>query len=207
MNKNGFTIIELIVSIFILSIAVVGIFSAFSMMVILTSDASDRLVATYLSQEAMEVVRNIRDYNWLKMDADEYNNGYSWVDGLVVGVDHGPMDCSSATGKGCKTTYAESYQMFQMDDNDNDYLRISTTGFYSYSGIQTKFKRKIIINPVSDASGIYMLDVVVQTCWDRKASILNRYRGAFDGGYDGANCVQAEQTLYNWYNYEPPPAE
>jgi prepilin-type N-terminal cleavage/methylation domain-containing protein len=53
--SKGFTLIELIISVFILSVAVVGIFNAFSIMIILTSDAADRLTATYLAQEGEEI--------------------------------------------------------------------------------------------------------------------------------------------------------
>ena len=67
MNK-GFTLIELVISIFLLCFVIIGVYNAFSIIVILTSDTSDRLTATYLAQEGIEIVRNIRDTNWLNMD-------------------------------------------------------------------------------------------------------------------------------------------
>ena len=82
-SSKGFTIIELIISIFILSVALVGIFSAFSIVTILTSDSADRLTGTYLAQEGMEIVRNIRDTNWIKMDHDCSGSAtctYTWLD-------------------------------------------------------------------------------------------------------------------------------
>src|SRR3989338_7885463 len=111
--KNGFTIIELIISIFILSVAVVGIFSAFSMMAILTADVTDRLTATYLVQEGMEIIRNIRDTNWLNMDAG--SPGATWLDGLT--------SCSANSG-GCEVDYTTtgSGSYLVRPYNPSDYL-------------------------------------------------------------------------------------
>ena len=67
-NNKGFTIIELIISIFILSVGLVGVFNALSVVTVLTAGSADRVTATYLAQEGMEIVRNIRDTNWLAMD-------------------------------------------------------------------------------------------------------------------------------------------
>ena len=126
----GFTIIELAISIFILSFAVVGVFSVFSMIVILTSDASDRLTATYLTQEGMEIVRNIRDTNWLNMDIcasggtpNAVSCPVSWADGL---------DCAS----GCEADYTTGTGVSgarSMSPWASLPLCIDTNGFYYYT--------------------------------------------------------------------------
>src|SRR3989344_4749088 len=69
MKKTGFTIIELVISIFIITVAVVGVYSAFSLAVILSSDAANRLTAAYLGQEGQEIERNIRK---LKVNDDGF---------------------------------------------------------------------------------------------------------------------------------------
>ena len=51
MYSKGFTLIELIIAIFILSIGIVGIFGAYSAMIVAVSDTSERATATYLAQE------------------------------------------------------------------------------------------------------------------------------------------------------------
>jgi len=192
--SKGFTIIELIISIFILSIAVVGIFNAFSVMVILTADTSDRLTATYLAQEGMEIVRNIRDANWLKMDANP-SSGYTWVDGLFVGA-----TCSTA---GCEADYRTNgtvaYPLVSYGSSGR-YLYINTSGFYDYTntGTLTKLKRKIKIEPVTD----YIIKVTVEVSWNKKATILNPCNppNTCSANTCGAsNCITAQETLYNWY--------
>lgn len=203
--KKGFTIIELIISIFILSIGIVGIFSSFSMVVILTSDSSRRLTASYLAQEGMEVVRNIRDTNWLYMDAG-IPAGTTWVSGL--GVDDTP-----SCDKGCELDYKTtntSIKPWPAGNIKGDYLYIDVSGFYNKdaSGSATKFKRKVIITPVTDVDGKsdHIVKVKVEVAWDQKATILNPSVLAGDALQDDCqtyknNCVIAEGTLYDWYNY------
>jgi prepilin-type N-terminal cleavage/methylation domain-containing protein len=167
--KKGFTIIELVISIFVLSIGVVGIFSAFSIMVISTSSASDQLIATYLAQEGMEIARNLRDNNWMKED--------NWTDGLD--------NCEKISG-GCEADY-KSVVLVAWAGN---YLNKNTNGFYFYdptNSLKTKFQRKIIIDPAFDSNAI---KVTVQVFWDQKATIVNPA---------GKGSITAEDYLYDWY--------
>ena len=66
MKKNGFTIIELIITIAILSFGIIGVYGAFSPMVSLNSAIASKFTASQLAQEGFEVVRNIRDNNFEK---------------------------------------------------------------------------------------------------------------------------------------------
>jgi prepilin-type N-terminal cleavage/methylation domain-containing protein len=219
-NNHGFTLIELIISVFILSIAIVGIFGAFSIMIILTSDAADRLTATYLAQEGIEIVRNIRDTNWLNMDVCSSGGTIpsgvycpsKWVDGLTSDGINGNPDCSCSTGdcnsKGCKADYTTGaningeYPMTQWSGGASDYLKLDASGFYNQSGgTTTQFKRKILITPLADANNLadHIVKVEVQVSWNQKATVLN---GGFAAGdCEPSNCIAAETILYDWYNY------
>ena len=204
---TGFTIIELVISIFILSIAVIGIFNALSVIIILTSDSTDRLTATYLAQEGMEIARNIRDTNWLNMDAAAANNNigqvYSWVDGLVSqgnGADNNGVICSAQ--QPCEADYTYNYM-----HNGQDKLCLNTNGFYYYTnscppGSATKFIRQIIITPIVDVDNnsttYHIIKVKVEVSWDRKATVLSGAALATSCG--ATNCITTEETLYNWYN-------
>lgn len=197
--KNGFTIIELIISIFILSVAVVGIFSAFSIMTILTSSSKDRLTAAYLSQEGLEIVRNIRDTNWLNIDTCVPGDvcPFAWLDGLDM--------CNN----GCQADYTAT-SMSPWTGSDADYLNINEDGFYVYgseSSLRPKFKRKIIITPVEDAGGNpdHIIKIEVQVSWDEKSNILYPIRYAGDCGQSASNCLKVSATLYDWYKPASPP--
>jgi len=201
-SSKGFTIIEIVISIFILSFAVVGIFSAFSVVVILTSDSADQLTATYLAQEGMEIVRNIRDTNWLNMDAPGGSDDVYGSDDNFYFQDCGKTGCEiDYTTTGSVSNPVKPY-------SSADYLNIDKDGFYrdSAGGAPTKFERKIIVTPITDIGEIldpnkrHIIKVTVQVSWDEKANILNSGYLANDCEA-GKNCIITEETLYDWYNY------
>jgi prepilin-type N-terminal cleavage/methylation domain-containing protein len=197
--KNGFTIIELIISIFILSVAVVGIFSAFTSVTILTSDASNRLTATYLAQEGMEIARNVRDTNWKRIQSGE---SITWAEGLNDCENGCEMDYITGTG-------AVGAHVITPWPTKGNYLKIDPSppsgngnGFYNYgTGKNSIFKRKMVITPVEDVDGnnSHILKVIVQVSWNQKATILNPLNLAEDCGT--SNCIKAEETLYDWFVY------
>lgn len=79
-TTRGFTIIEAIIAVGIIGSAlIVGLSLAYSN---LTSaqENNQRIIATQLAREALEVVRNVRDSNWLKRAAN-YDK-----DGLTNGI-------------------------------------------------------------------------------------------------------------------------
>lgn len=65
MKKNGFTILELMVTIVVILIGVLGAYSVIQDILLSTAKSSNRLTATYLAQEGIELIRNERDTNWI----------------------------------------------------------------------------------------------------------------------------------------------
>lgn len=183
-TNKGFTIIELVVSIFVLSIAVIGVFNAFSVIVVMTADSANRLLASYLAQEGAEVVRNIRDANWM--------DSLDWQTGLT-------SFCATATG--CQVDYKTNSSSVSPYGVNGSYLNIDTDGFYSYSSINapTKFKRKIIITclPDGDCPNNHIMKVSVQVFWDEKPNVLNPTGGL--AGEPGSGSVTVEEYFYNWF--------
>jgi len=167
-KEEGITLIEVIVSTFILLVAIVGSYLAFTQIFIANSSVSDRLVAAYLAQEGIEVVRNIRDTNWV--------SGSAWDNLLVTCPSDGcQVDHKTGTIEGSPISSLAQY-------NDSVPLRIDNNGFYTYEEVDstpTKFKRKITITS-SDAD---KSDVLVDVMWaDRGQSY----------------SFQVEESLYNW---------
>ena len=212
--KKGFTIIEIVIAIFLLSFALVGVFSAFSIAVISTSDIVNQLTATYLAQEGMEIARNIRDTNWLKMDSENCVNSSCSFGWLNNGLDN----CSG----GCEADYTTNTSgglTFNPWNGTGRPLYLNPKGFYSYdtNGILTKFERKITINkvqdvnPVSDQYSDHIISVKVEVSWTKKATLLG---GSVSAGNccpnpgnpscppNISNCITTEETLYDWYNYQ-----
>lgn len=172
VNK-GFTIIELIISLFILTVAIIGIYSAFYTVAVQTDNISNRFTASYLAGEGMEIVRNVRDNNWLK--STNPDNPITWDNGLAICAQGCQADYKTGT-----TTEAISLVPY----SDLSYLSINNDGFYSYEtndATETKFRRKIVINTVDTD----ILKVTVTVYWPN--------------GQGGEGELSVEGYLYNWY--------
>ena len=127
------------VAISVITIGILGIYSLVPNILSTSFENVDKFIAAQLAQEGVEIVRNIRDDNWLR--------GSSWNDGLTYCFE------------GCQIDYNDSSLSYY---NDNDYLKMDSAGFYNYeTGQNTKFKRKIIITQNGDD----ILNVKVQVSW------------------------------------------
>lgn len=139
---GGFTIIEIMMAIFVMGVGIVGIYALIPQIILTTIINTNRLVASQLAGEAFEVVRNIRDSNWIKET--------SWDTGLNF--------CSG----GCEIDYNdEALSSFQ-----DRFLKVDANGFFNYeAGQNTKFKRRITI--IEQGA---ILDVEVEVSWLGKYS-------------------------------------
>src|SRR5579872_5742052 len=75
-HQKGFTIIETLVAIAVLMIAIVGPLTIAEQALTQATFSKDQMIASYLAEDAMESIRNIRDNNLLT------GNGTSWLSGL-----------------------------------------------------------------------------------------------------------------------------
>lgn len=148
MNKS-FTLLEVIVAILVITIGVLGAFSVVQNIISYTFASAYRLEAAYLAKEGIEIVRNIRDTNWVDND-----QATDWDDGLGAGDWEADYDDSGLTFCSAPCNFA-----------DLRFLKVPAGGFYNYnSGTDTKFKRKITV--VLDGSD--KLKVFVEIQWQEK---------------------------------------
>lgn len=142
--KLGFTIIEVLIAVVVITVGILGVLAVIHQTISYMSLSSSKLIATYLTQEGMEIVRNIRDTNWLE--------GENWNSGLEEG------------------DYEADYNDLSLSPfQDNRFLKIDPAGFYNYdAGNQTKFKRKITISNPRQACGQNpCLSVKVEVFWQQ----------------------------------------
>ncbi len=183
-SKNtGFTLLEVIVAIFILTVGIGGSFVLIQQTISTASMIQSRLIAAYLSQEGIEIVRNMRDNNWLEQrESLQVPPLPLWNDGMSGSSCQGPTNC-------CEGDYETDMPPSEIaltsvvgcDFDDLRYLNIDSDGFYGYlSGTQTKFKRKIFIEPIEDNK----MKVVVIVQWKEKIKI---------------NEVEVVEHVTNWY--------
>lgn len=138
MKKNSFTLIEVIAAIFVITVGIVGILSLLSQLIVSSALYSKRLIVAYLAQEGIEIVRNIRDTNWLE--------GKNWDHGLGTG------------------DWQADYDDINLSPYADIPLKINGN-FYNYeAGSDTIFKRKITITKPQ----AHILEVRVQILWQER---------------------------------------
>lgn len=82
-RHKGFTLLEVIIAMALIALATGGALALVWQILGFTAISSSRLKASYLCQEGIELIKNIRDGNWLERRT---NPGLLWDDGLEEGV-------------------------------------------------------------------------------------------------------------------------
>lgn len=146
LNK-GFTLIEALVAITILTIAIAGPITIASRGLISAMFARDQITAFYLAQEAVEFIRNKRDENNIK--------GNDWLSGLGT--------CSNST------SCVIDVQNNNINNCPSDVCPVlkydKNTGFYNYStGVDSIFTRKVKIENID----IKENSIIVTLSWSSK---------------------------------------
>jgi len=167
---KGFTLLEVILAITILTLAVGGSFVLIQQTIGSVSQVQSRLVASYLLQEGIEIIKNIRDSNWLK--GNDFEAGLDAGDWEIDYNDTALTSCLSPC-----------------DYNNNlRFLKIDG-GFYNYSeGGDTKFKRKITISDRVDLDAqpdgkIDKFKISIEVFWKEKGK---------------TSSIKSQEFLYNW---------
>lgn len=142
--------IETIISLFLLTVGVIGTFVVLQKIIASGSLISSRLTAAYLAQEGIEIVRNFRDNYWLH-DTEYWDDFFN--DTSI---------CSS----GCEIDYDDT----NFSSYSGEYLQIDNSGFYNYDfGNPTKFQRKITIEGNLLGVGSDAVKVLVEVNWEEKS--------------------------------------
>lgn len=143
-NKKGFTLLEVIIAIFIITIGITGAVNLINYSISNTIVSRSQVVAVNLAQEGLEVVRAIRDTNWLE-DA-------VWNDGLDAG--------------NWRVQY-DSVELLSLDSNPP--LKMLDSGgvfVYRYSSLGTDslFRRKVSITTISATE----IQVTSEVTWSER---------------------------------------
>lgn len=155
-TSSGFTLLETLFAVIIFSFALVSLMTIAGKGVIATTMARDQLTAEFLAEEGLEVVRNIRDSN--------YVDGAAWDTGL--------SQCF--TGNKCDVEYAPSGSkptMIVCDTDCSGRILYNNQGqFRSDSGPdETTFWREVTIQTIPGPGGGDNQAVVKSTVnWKQK---------------------------------------
>jgi prepilin-type N-terminal cleavage/methylation domain-containing protein len=147
MQNKGFSLIEVLLSVFIITVAVLGLYNGVSYSFNSIEKAKNKLIATYLAEEGIELVKNIRDINF-STENTEWNDGFS------------------ACENGCRIDMNGT-----IEDGPNLPLNISN-GFYSYeAGEPTIFSREITIKK----EGEYKVKVSSRVSYGKQDFLIEQY--------------------------------
>ena len=129
MDK-AFTLIELVIAISLITVGAGAAFGVIQSTIGFTAITSSQLTASYLTQEGIEVIRNIRDSNWLAQGGDPV---LLWDNGIAASQD-----------------YRLDYQTRAFPDagcslGADGFLKYDGSFYNCHSGEDTKFKRRVTV--------------------------------------------------------------
>lgn len=180
ISPKGFSLMEVLISVFVVSIGVVSVFPLIGQSLATSMDSRDQIIASFLAQEGVEIVQNIRDNNWANGKKEEValrNN--------LPGKDGGSefndciLDYNSNSISSCGRSVAQAT------------LYRNSSGLYVSSGsTATRFHRKIDFNYENDA-----LEVVSMVVWGG-----NDAWPSSDECNTSSKCAYTKVVLTQWFN-------
>lgn len=136
---RGFTLIESLVGITILLLAITAVLTLVTRNIAISASARDQVAATYLAQEAIEIIRNTRDNNTFA--------GVPWLTGLGTCLGVG-LVCKVDTTK--ISAPATECTLGGTGVEKCSYLKLDSDNIYQYlNGDDTIYKRSVNLISVS----------------------------------------------------------
>jgi type II secretory pathway pseudopilin PulG len=157
-QKFGFSLIDVLMAVAVIAIGLIGVMSLLVQNIQAARVNKNFLVASMLAQEGIEIVRSLRDANWLK------NPSPVWYDDIYSGpgVNYYAIDKDDSTFN----------TVANIDDANTDlYLK---GGFYvhdSFGGTKTVFKRMITV----DQTGADALTIKALVQWKNNIGTTRHY--------------------------------
>ena len=162
-KEKGFTLLEMLISIMVITIGVLGIYSAVLKYTKATQVARENLTAAYLGQEGIEIIKNIRDTNWI--NAETWNDDLTGCDAV-----DGSCEIDTIFGGGTAkdpvfTIWSGSGRSLYIENSTKLYKYLASPGA---SDIRTIYTRKITIDSVTDD----VLKIQVDVYWRGKTTTV-----------------------------------
>ncbi len=204
-NQKGFTLVEMLVSVFIIAFSLIGIFNLNTKYNQQTLQEKESFVATLLAQEAIEIIKNTRDTNsisnlcWLSGITEDptsstcqananWPSAPDWVGSNSRCIDQGcEIDYNGTGGNGSLgfTPWGYAYDPAEVDPSGGHELYMNpSTKLYGYdtaNAIWTPYRRRIVVSyPSLGDTDIYnRIDIKVIVYWKGKK-------------------IEVMQQMYNW---------
>jgi prepilin-type N-terminal cleavage/methylation domain-containing protein len=173
-RKNGFTLIETLVAITILMISIVGPLTIASKGLTAAVGSRDQVIASYLAQDAMEYLKNVRDTDLLANSASGWStflNTYLGTVGCTAGacgVETAPT-ASQAHNQGTLIGCNVISNCNLYIDSQNSYYTYNSSG----GNILTQFNRTFTVTQESSGGLPDAALVTVTVTW-KNGTISNQ---------------------------------
>lgn len=173
-TQRGFTILETMVAIFILTLSITGpmVFAQSGLRTAFLS--RDQITAFFLAQDVIETIKNIRDDNGL--------DGRNWLENIYV--------CGSDTSQNCSIfvdTLADE-PVAEMCTGECPVLKTNSEGQFGYNfgagenPENSRFTRIVTIKETEDERE---LQIVVEIRWNSNIRV-------------GGARIIVQENIYNW---------
>lgn len=186
VNKlnRGFTLVETLVAISIFTSSIIVLMSVLSQGISNTTYARNKMIASYMAQEGIEYIRNMRDTYTLYYDIDPAKGWNKFTTNM--------SPCGSANGcnfddslSSFDITSLQGMNIHQCTGNNCSLFYDSTNGAYTYNhstGIDSGFTRTIKI----DKTGLDPSNEM------KIISIVSWTQGS------GSYKIEFSENLFNW---------
>lgn len=138
-QQDGFGMIELLVTIVILGFGIFALMNLMATLVRADRFNSADMISLNLAREGVEVVRNLRDGNWLK--------GETWEYGLADGSDYTAILNFNPQS----VSWSLDFSVDDISDEDTRLYFNESLGIYNHmvgSGLSQSYRRLIILNAI-----------------------------------------------------------
>ena len=157
-RQSGFTLIETVVAISILMLGVLGPMALAQRNVKASREASDRLVASFLAQEGIEVVRNVIANN--SADGNVWTNGVPLAQDVIVDVTPVNPTLMLQACVGCSAVVYQNTNKFYWQQNPAPVAPF----------VPTKFSRLVRVTNVEPNKRLTMTATVT---WGAQSVVLS----------------------------------
>ena len=208
-NKQGFTLVELIIALGVFSAGIMAAFTLALAGLNISKDNYARIQAANLAREGIELVRNQRDSNWLKIDANEDCDDDTealefcdWNDNLDYGyytVDlyDGLLEQDGLDADSFATLGSCSDCTIYFADNHSDLDSKEFFTMLSEDNKITNMKRLIEINNIC-LDNTEEEEVKMADCGDDETIGLEVISRIYWQLLDKEHQIDVKEKIYNW---------
>lgn len=201
--RSAQTLLEVLIAIAIIAIGLMAVIGFAVANSVLSEQAAEGTVATNLAREALEVVKQKRDSNWLQGSLTNFYDGLLLANGVTTAYPY--LDTTSVTQAKWNLVFvsyslsSDQAKIYLVNDvNTKRFVQSASTG-----GSATNYRRILTIQALCQASGQHGQNfayTLAGTTCDAGSSIIGLQTTAVVSWHrpTGDKQVSMQTRLFNW---------